>query len=530
MSLTRRSFLAATAATTLVSLSHVAFAEGANEKAAQQPAVPAMDFSFDSLSSEMEMLASKDYVAPKESDEDYLQKLAYDAYRMIRFNPEKAKFADIDQSAFRLHAFHMGWLFKTPVALYEVSEGKATPVSFSTDDFIYERQVRDMVPEHVTLPGIAGFRLHYPLNRPDVFDELIAFQGASYFRALGKGSVYGLSARGLAINTGGSEPEEFPVFTRFYVERPKSSEQKLKIYAALESQSVTGAFRFEIAPGNNTVINTTARLYLREDIPQLGIAPLTSMFLFAERNRDAFDDYRPNVHDSDGLEIIKQNGERVWRPLSNPPKLASSYFAEQSPKSFGLMQRDREFDHFQDVSALYERRPSLRIEPVGDWGKGSVRLVEIPSELEVNDNIVAFWVPEKGGKAGERYEYAYQMHWGDLPAKDEEGLAYVLETRSGAGGVSGVENKDGTRKFVIDFKDGVLADLPASEVEKVKINSNIMHGEIKTQTLTPIPDERVWRLVMDVSAPEGSIVEMTTHLSGFGRRLTETWAYQWINQ
>ena len=525
MFLSRRSFLAATAATTLMSLNQLAFAEGSDGAAAVAPA----EFSFDILSADMKALAERAYKPLQEVNEGYLQKLNYDAYRLIRYNPEKARLADIDQSAFRLHAFHMGWLFKTPVTLYEVSEGKASLVSFTTDDFIYEREARDVVPEHVTLPGIAGFRLHYPLNRPDVFDELIAFQGASYFRALGKGSVYGLSARGLAINTGGSEPEEFPVFTRFYVDRPKSAEQQIIIYAALESPSVTGAFRFVIAPGENTVIETTARLYMREDVPQLGIAPLTSMFLFAERNRDQFDDYRPNVHDSDGLEIVKQNGERVWRPLANPPKLASSYFAEQSPKSFALLQRDRDFDHFQDVSALYERRPSLRIEPIGDWGKGSVRLVEIPSDLEVNDNIVAFWVPEQGGKAGEAYEYSYRMHWGELPARAEQGLAYVLETRSGAGGVSGVENSDGSRKFVIDFKDGVLADLPASEVEKLKINSNIMNGEIKTQTLTPIPGERVWRLVMDVSAPEGNIVEMTAHLSGFGRRLSETWAYQWIN-
>ncbi|WP_319484801.1 glucan biosynthesis protein G [uncultured Cohaesibacter sp.] len=528
MSITRRVFLAASAATSLVSLSNLAFAAGTDAAPADTVEV-AQPFSFDSLSAEMQELASKDYVSRPQVEDSYLKDLTYDLYRMIRFNPEKARFADIDASAFRLHAFHMGWLFKSPVTLFEVAEGKATPMGFNTDDFIYERESRDKVPAHQALPGIAGFRLHYPLNRPDVFDELISFQGASYFRALGQGSVYGLSARGLAINTGSSEPEEFPVFTRFYVERPNPSEPKITVYAALESRSVTGAYRFVINPGENTVIDTTARLYMRDDVPQLGIAPLTSMFLFAERNRDKFDDYRPNVHDSDGLEIVKQNGERVWRPLSNPPNLASSYFAEQSPKSFALMQRDRNFDHFQDISAMYERRPSLRIEPIGDWGKGSVRLVEIPSDLEVNDNIVAFWMPEEGGTAGQSLEFAYRMHWGDLPVKSEDELAYVLETRSGAGGVSGVKNKDGTRKFVIDFKDGVLASLPASEVGNVKINSAVQNGEIKTQTLTPIPEEKVWRLVMDIAASEGSIVEMTAHLSGYNRRLSETWAYQWIN-
>ncbi|WP_244574543.1 glucan biosynthesis protein [Cohaesibacter sp. ES.047] len=518
--------MAASAATAITPL-FASSALHAEEKAAAMSGQP---FSFDKLTEDMRLKAGQDY-SPLEKVGGYLGDLTYDAYKLIRYNSEKALFSHIKNNSFRLHAFHMGWLFRSPVTLYEVSDGEATPVMFNTDDFIYEREARELVPAHEQLPGIAGFRLHYPLNRPDIFDELLAFQGASYFRALGRGSIYGLSARGLAINTGGSEPEEFPVFTRFYVEKPTAGAETVTVYAALESESLTGAYRFVVKPGENTVMETTARLFLRADIPQLGIAPLTSMFLFAERNRDKFDDFRPQVHDSEGLVIKTREGEHIWRPLSNPPHLASSYFEVNSLEDFGLYQRDRDFENYQDTMAHYERRPSLKVEPVGDWGKGKVRLVEIPTDLEVNDNIVAFWLPENGGKAGQTFEFTYRLHWGDLPPEADGDLAYVHETRAGSGGVSGVSNEDGSRKFVIDFKDGIAAGLPTSALEDgLKAKAHVENGKIISQTLIPIPDEGVWRLVLDVSAEPEAIVEMNAHLAGFGRRLSETWIYQWINK
>lgn len=525
MYVTRRMLLVASAATAMVPFVKQAYSQE------QDSAVPqnGQEFSFDLLSAEMKAASTAQYKEPAKV-EGYLNDLTYDLYRLIRFNPERARFAEIENAAFRLQAFHMGWLFKTPVQLLQVADGKALPIEITTDDFIYEREAREKVPEHAPLPGIAGFRLHYPLNRPDIYDELLVFQGASYFRALGRGSAYGLSARGLAINTGSSEPEEFPNFTRFYVERPQPGSQTITVYATLESPSLTGAYRFIVSPGENTVMETTARLYLRTDIPQLGVAPLTSMFLFAESNRHKFDDYRPNVHDSDGLEIENQSGERIWRPLANPPRLASSYFSEVSPKSFGLYQRDRNFSSFQDASAHYERRPSARVEPIGDWGKGVVRLVEIPSDLEINDNIVAFWMPDGGGKAGQEMEFSYRLVWGDLPAEAVDGKAYVFETRAGIGGVSGVENKSGTRKFVVDFKGGLLANLPSSESENLEIVSKVANGKIVTQNLFMVPEEGVWRLALDVSADGDNAVELTAYIEGYGRKLSETWAYQWINE
>ncbi|TMV94914.1 glucan biosynthesis protein G [Thioclava sp. BHET1] len=498
---------------------------------AAEPAAPAAPqktpFSFDALSAEMQNEAKGDPVPPATSDADFLSKLTYDTYRLIRYNPDKAIFSDIKNSLFQLQAFHLGWLFKEPVQMFSVEDGQATPMIFNTDDFIYEREARKIVPEHADLPGVAGFRLHNPINRPDVMDELAAFQGASYFRALGRGSAYGLSARGLAVNTGLAVAEEFPRFTRFWIETPTPGSDTITVYAAMNSASLTGAYRFVITPGDATAMDVTARLYIRADIQQLGVAPLTSMYLYGPRNRSDFDDYRPKVHDSDGLGIEQGDGDLIWRPLQNPGKIASSYFSQNAPHSFGLYQRDRNFDDYQDASAHYERRPSARVTPASDWGKGMVRLVEIPSKLEVNDNIVAFWVPDAPAKAGDALEFAYRLEWGDLPPDGGDTRAYVEETRAGTGGVSGVENTKGTRKFVIDFKGGEIANLPAESSDKIEVVTHAGKGKIVTQTLSKVEQDGVWRLVLDVSADGDAPVELSAQLSGFGRKLSETWLYQW---
>ncbi|SDE77878.1 glucan biosynthesis protein G [Rhodobacter capsulatus] len=492
-------------------------------------APPQKPFSFDTLAEEMRARAGAGPDAPMVLPDSFLNQLTYDLYRLIRFDPAKARFADVERTHFQLHAFHMGWLFKEPVLLNEVIGGQTLPMGFDTDDFIYERESRDKVPLHVALPGVAGFRLHTPLNRPDVFDELVAFQGASYFRALGRNSAYGLSARGLAVNTGLSVAEEFPRFTRFWIQRPEPGGETITIWAALESASLTGAYQFVIRPGFETVMDVTARLFFRADVQQLGIAPLTSMFLFSERNRKDFDDYRPKVHDSDGLGIVRADGDILWRPLANPSRLASSYFSETAPKSFGLYQRDREFDHYQDDAAHYEKRPSCVVEPIGDWGKGVIRLVEIPSDLEVNDNIVAFWIPDAPAKAGESREFSYRLRWGDLEFDDFDDRAHVKETRTGEGGVSGVQNTDGTRKFVIDFVGGLMDSLGHDEAENLSIVANAWNGEIVTKVLSRNTTDGIWRLVMDVKPTGGDTVELAAHIAGYGRKLTETWLYQWIH-
>ncbi len=335
--LTRRSLLASlpvsVALLCTTALPRISLAQDAAAAAAPQ------QFSFDLLSAEMQALAAKPFEAPVHQP-SFLDELKYDDYRLISFRPDRARWAD-EGSFFRLHAFSMGWLFKDPVLLFEVTGDQAVPMPITTDDFQYLNDLSTRIPAHAEMPGVAGFRLHHPLNRPDVWDELVAFLGASYFRALGRGNAYGLSARGLAVNSGLSMAEEFPRFTRFYIERPGDFRETITVYATLDSESVTGAYRFVITPGEETVMDVTARLFFRNDVEQLGVAPLTSMFLFSEKNRGDFDDFRPNVHDSDGLRIERADGDIIWRPLNNPVRLSGSYLSEVNPRSFGLHQRDR---------------------------------------------------------------------------------------------------------------------------------------------------------------------------------------------
>lgn len=481
-------------------------------------------FDFDVLTEELRVLSQAPHAAATRA-QGFFTDFNYDDYQAIQFNPKQARWAG-PEAGVHLHAFHLGWLFAEPVTMFEVDAGIARPMVFLTDDFLYYDRVKDRVPAHEPLPGVAGFRLNAPINRADRFDEVIAFLGASYFRAVGRGNGYGLSARGLAINTGLGKPEEFPRFSRFWIEKPVPFARQVIVYAALESENCTGAYRFVITPGPDTKIEVTARLFFRAEVQQMGIAPLTSMFLYSEKNRAEFDDFRPNVHDSDGLIIHRRDGDTIWRPLNNPVRLSESWFSEESPKSFGLMQRDREFENYQDASSHYERRPSLLIEPLGDWGRGAVRLVEIPTQQEVNDNIVAFWVPEAKAAPGEMREFSYMMHWGALPVDPDADIAFVLETRAGVGGVSGVENNDGTRKFVVDFAGGMLASLPQDAEIKPKVV--ISGGTIAVQTLSKIEGPNIWRLVLDVLPEANATVELTAHVAGYGRKLTENWLYQWV--
>jgi glucans biosynthesis protein len=288
---------------------------------------------------------------------------------------------------------------------------------------------------------------------------------------------------------------------------------------------VTGAYRFEIRPGDPTAMEVTARLFFRTDVAQLGVAPLTSMFLFDAKNRANFDDYRPQVHDSNGLAIHRADGARLWRPLNNPAQLANSYFAETAPRAFGLYQRGRLFAAYQDAEARYDRRPSLRVVPLDDWGPGWVRLVEIPTELETNDNIVAFWVPEAPARAGEAREYRYRLDWGDLN-EDAGSLARVVSMRAGAGGVSGVPAAPGTRKFVLDFAGGALDPLSADAPVTATLSAR--DAEITAHTLERIAATGVWRLVIDAAIAPGAVAELSAHLGMPMGQLTEDWRYQWI--
>jgi len=485
-------------------------------------------FDFESFTERMQALAQAAYAPAVPALPEVYATLNYDGYRMVQFNPQRAKWAGAGLG-YEVHAFPMGWLFKEPVTVSEIVEGDAHSIGFDTEDFkIYDAGIKARAIEE-PFPGVAGMRINYPLNKPEAADELVSFLGASYFRALGRDNIYGLSARGLLINSWRDGPEEFPRFSEFYLEKPTSAGQPLTVYAALESQSVTGAYRFVITPAGpdrqETVMEVTARLFFRADVAELGIAPLTSMFLFAETNRAGFDDYRPQVHDSNGLLLVKESGETMWRALNNATTLGNTFLWDSNPKAFGLYQRDRDFETYQDAGAHYERRPSVRVEPLDALGQGTVRLIEIPSRLEADDNIVAFWIPTDPVKAGDAREFHYRLVWGDLSPQADSPLAYVAETRAGQGGVSGVENAASLRKFVVDFKGGELQAMEPDAVLEVKAEASA--GRITSTTLSKVAANDAWRLVLDVETDGATLIELKASVAADGVPLTETWLYQW---
>lgn len=484
-------------------------------------------FDFDSFSDRLKAMAAEPFAPLALDIPASFDHLDYDAYRLIQYRDAASKWVE-NPSGFRLQAFHLGWLYNEPIRVFEIENGTARSIAFQHTDFTYHDAEVGEAAAAGDFPGVAGIRINYPLNRADAIDELVSFLGASYFRALGRDNIYGVSARGVVLNSWVDIPEEFPRFSEFYLETPAQGEP-LVVYAALESPSMTGAYRFVITPASDaaqeSVMDVTARLFFRTDVKELGIAPLTSMFLYAEANRGGFDDYRPQVHDSNGLLVERESGEVLWRALNNSSWLGNSYLAENNPKAFGLYQRGRDFESYQDAGAHYERRPSIRVEPIGEWGKGMVRLIEIPATLEADDNIVAFWIPNEPALAGESREYRYRLLWGNLDPDSALSIAHVAETRGGIGGVSGVETEENLRKFVVDFKGGELDGFPADT--PIDVLATVGGGVVRSSVLSRVDANGVWRLVLDVEADPGATLELKAYLVGLGRKLTETWLYQW---
>lgn len=442
-----------------------------------------------------------------------LDRLDYDGYRGIRFRPEQALWADTDLG-FRIQPHHLGFLFKDRVELFEVHDGTATPMRFNPAQFRYDAPA-PALPADTGDIGFAGFRITHPLNQPDHFDEVCSFLGASYFRALGRGHVYGISARGLAIRTGHPQGEEFPAFSTFWIERPAPGARSIAVHALLESESLTGAYRFTIAPGEATVMEVEAELFPRKEVDGIGVAPGTGMFLFGPGQRRGFSDFRPAVHDADGVLIRTGRDEQIWRPLANPERLQISGFQDTAPRGFGLMQRSRAFADFQDLEAMYHRRPGLWVEPMEEWGEGEVRLIEIPSPSEIHDNIVTAWVPKQSLKAGEPRRLRYRLHWTSA-APTPPGLLHIAATRSGAG------TQDRAVRFVLDTSptEGRMDTLPQAEVATSA-------GRIVNPVVQPNPETGGLRLSFEVEPGNARLAELRAVLNGAAGPISESWLFRW---
>jgi glucans biosynthesis protein len=342
------------------------------------------------------------------------------------------------------------------------------------------------------------------------------FQGASYFRAIARGQIYGVSARGIAVRTARPEGEEFPAFTDFWIERPPEHADKIVIHALLQSRSVVGAYTFTAQPGEETIIDVQATLFPRVDLTAFGIAPLTSMFLFDASNRVRFDDYRNAVHDSDGLQILNGAGERLWRPLANPRALQVSAFVDDSPKGFGLVQRKRQFGDYEDADGLFNLRPSLWIEPGTPWGPGHVELIEIPSDREVNDNIVAYWQPQTPIAAGRSAEFTYRLRFTAEPL--DHSLARVTATRVGQ-----ALGSEGRRSIVIDFAAPDADAIPENLEPEIRTSA----GEILSPRGVVVPESGVYRASFELDPQREGSVELRAVLLHEGKPWSETWLYRW---
>jgi glucans biosynthesis protein len=455
--------------------------------------------------------AAKPYVAADASVPAKLADIDYSVYAKLQFQATKALWRQ-DGLPFQVQFFPRGYLYRPRVDIFEVIGDRARPVAYAPDLFANGGLDATSFPPDL---GFSGFRLHAPINDPD-YEEFAVFQGASYFRAVANGQIYGLSARGLAIGSG--EPhEEFPQFTTFWLERPALGAKYLVIHALLDSSSVTGAYRFRIQPGMATVFDIDAVLYPRRDIAKAGLAPMSSMFFLGDINRYRMNGRPGTIHDSQGLEMWNGHDERLWRPLENPQALEVNAFADKHMRGFGLIQRDRRADHYHDIQQ-YERRPSLWIEPQGDWGEGHVELLEITSTDANADNMAAYWRPVRPLKAGSAQTLRYRMTWGrESPVEPK--TARVFDT--GRFGDQG-------RHFGIVFRSEAALDPAALSADVVT-----SAGAVSNVLITALPQDSAYRgwggamLAFDLEPGQAGEAQLRAHLLQGGALASETWMYRW---
>ena len=481
-------------------------------------------FGFADVAAIAQQRSQAPYAAASAALPPELAGLDYDSYRDIRFRPARALWRDA-QLPFEVQMFHRGLYQREPVRLHELTPQGPRPLAYDSADYDFGRNA--VHPQAWGDLGHAGLRIHFPLHTSQYKDELAVFLGASYFRALGAGQQYGLSARGLAIDTVGGGGEEFPRFTEFWLERPAADARQVTLYALLESSRVTGAYRFEIVPGDPTLVRVKARVFLRPGqlpVAMLGIAPLTSMFLSGE-NQPRPGDFRPEVHDSDGLMIATGDGEWLWRPLQNPARSTVNSFEVQQLRGFGLMQRNRRFASYEDAEARYERRPSAWVRPLSDWGPGRVELVQLPTPDETHDNIVAYWVPAQPPAPGAPLDFSYEIAWqGDVQAQPPG--SRVLQSRRGMGytRLTPLE-RSGQEQYVLDFEGPALDALPADARVRAVVTADA-NGRVLEQVAYPLPAGKRWRLTLRVQRLDPARpVELRAFLQHDEHVLSETWTH-----
>lgn len=511
----RRSFVTGALAAHLLATTALAQQPGQTPPPPPPPNLGAdgAPFSRDALDEQARLLATKAFEAPRNLLPDGFADLPQDVFRSIKMRPDRSLWQG-ENRGFGIDLLPGGFIYRSPVAVGLVEDGKVRMLPNEPSWFDFGRAPQAPADKPFPFSGVSA---RAPIDRPEELREFALFQGATLFRALARGQIFGTSARGLAIDTGEPDGEEFPLFRNFWIERPGPVANSLVVYALLDSRRVTGSYRFTLRPGEITVVDVEFTLFPREELRHIGVAPMTSMFFFGPNDRVGVDDIRGQVHRADGLQIWNGAGEWVWRPLSNPADLQISVFVDKNPRGFGLLQRQRAFAAYNDLGRRYDRMPSVWVEPIGDWNDGQFQLTEIPSDADVNENIVVYWRPKEALKPGSRVSMAYRLHWCWTPP-DRPGGATTVATVVGAAGGR-------RRRFVVDFAGDSVADPNRAGAIRPIVSTSV--GAIRDVVGRPNPEIKGYRVTFDLDPGNEELCELRMVLETDGKPISETWLYRW---
>ncbi|MFI5015935.1 MAG: glucan biosynthesis protein [Hyphomicrobiales bacterium] len=460
-------------------------------------------------------LARRPFMPPATDLPDNLRNLSIEQYQAIHLH-RKDRVWEGEGRGFVIEPLHRGSVYQNPMTIYVVEDGAIRRLAYDAARFDFGGIP---APTQADL-DFSGFRLMFRDRDADEMREIASFQGASFFRGLAKGQIPGLSARGLTLRPAEARGEEFPLFRAFWIERPGAMTDEIVAHALLDSDSVCGAYRLIIRPREETIIDVEGTIFARSTLDHVGYAGIAGMFLLGPASHRMEDDARPAVHDADGLQLHTGPGEWIWRPLTNPETLQISVFVDQNPKGFGLLQRDRDYAAYQDDDKAFERRPSLWIEPIGDWGQGAVQLLEIPSANETNANILSYWRPKTPVPAGGQASFAYRQYW-TWQAPDRPDAAVVLATRTGRGSA---QNR---RRFLVDFASPKFTGQAA--IAGLRAAASAAKGVVSDVRLIPHLERKVLRVSFELDPTGEALCELRLALTESGKTASETWLYRWTS-
>lgn len=489
----------------------------AQEAARESSREGAAPFDPQSLVEMARTLVKRPYRAPSADLPEAFANLSFEAYVGIRNKPAHIVWLN-ENAGYAIELLHRGFIFSAPMQIGVVESGQARRIAYDAAAFDFGATKPPAESKDI---GFSGFRV-LRTREGEAASEVAIFQGASFFRALAKGQNYGVAARGLSVRTADPKGEEFPVFRGVWIEQPTLGDNMLIIHALLDSESLAGVYRFTLRADDACIIDTEATIFMRAAVDNIGLATMAGTYVTGPLDRRRSDDVRPAVFDVAGLQMLNGRGEWLWRPISNRETLQISAFVDENPRGFGFLQRDRDFNRFLDDDVHWERRPSLWIVPLGDWGPGTLTLVEIPSDSEINRNIVAYWRPRAGLLAGAEASFAYRQFWCWSPP-ERPPSATALHARSGRqpGATAGARR----RRFIVEFSGDVFGD--AQRNQEIAANLAVSQGSVSMPRIFVSSERKNCRVLFDLEAGGEPSSELRLFLEAAGKPISETWLYRW---